>query len=287
MALPPPPSKTPGTPGGISRTTRTFAIAEPAPRGQRIIIYGAGGTGKSTLAALAERVSGPVVFIDCEGTVPVSIKKWKKDLGLSPRVVQGVRSWQDLLDVTGDDQALYEGVQTIVIDSLTEAQSWAIQHVVANVPTESGKIAESIESYGYGKGYRHLLDQMVDLRNNLNAHCGHGRNVIIIAHDVVAKVPNPEGIDFIRYEPNIYQDSGVSVRRYWRDWCDHLLFISKDVSVSKTRDEKHAKASGGVSNTITTQETATAWAKSRGSLDPEYTYDYGDSSVWNAVFNNQ
>lgn len=285
MALPPPPSKAPGAPGGATRATRTFAIATPSQRGQRIIIYGAGGTGKSTLAALAERKAGPVVFIDCEGAVSVSARKWRDDLGISPRVVQGVETWADLLDVTSDGQALYDGVKTVVVDSLTEAQSWAIKHVVSTVPTESGKTAESIESYGYGKGYRHLLDQMVDLRNNLNAHCGHGRNVIIVAHDVIAKVPNPDGIDFIRYEPNLYQDSGVSVRRYWRDWCDHLFFISKDVSATKTRDEKHAKAQGGRSRTISTEETATAWAKSRGSLEPQYVYDYGDSSIWDAVFN--
>jgi hypothetical protein len=283
MGMPPTATSRPGASVPSRTPTKTFSIGPPVPRGQKIGIYGAGGTGKTTLAALIEHTAGPVGFVDIEDSLGILMPRLN-ELGLSPQSVQGIQTWGELLTVTDGDSDIFAGVNTIAIDTMTEAETMAINHVVETVPMEKGEHVTSIESYGYGKGYRYLQDTFYDLRNELNVHVAKGRNVIVLMHDSVASVPNPEGADWIRYEPRLYQDKSVSIRRFIKEWCDHLLYIGYDVEAKKGSKEKHGKATGSGSRTIYPTETATCWAKSRSLSDP-IPYDYGDDALWRALFN--
>ena len=262
-----------------------FILGPPVKRGEKIIIYGPGGIGKTLLACLIERTTGPVGFIDLDDSLGV-LEGPLVECGLSPLSITGIKDWGALTGAL--ESNAFDGVSNVVVYTATAAQDMAIIEAVRRNPkTEGGMDASSIESYGYGKGYRYLQDTWLDLKYALTEHSARGRNTILIAHDFVSKVPNPDGPDYIRYEPALHQDSAISIRRLMRDWADHMFYIGYDVSVDAAdprRGKKHGKASGSGTRTIYPVETATCMAKSRR-LSESIPYEYGDDALWRALFN--
>src|SRR5690606_41783294 len=53
------------------------------------------------------------------------------------------------------------------------------------------KVKGGVEGYGFGKGYTHVYDTFLHLLAELDRHVREGRNVIGIAHECTANVPNP------------------------------------------------------------------------------------------------
>jgi hypothetical protein len=120
----------------------------------------------------------------------------------------------------------------VVLDDLTKAEELCSKWVVDNVKTEKGHEAKGIEGYGFGKGFTHLYEAFLPLLGDLDAHVRAGRQVVCVAHECTANVPNPHGEDWIRYEPRLQSPpSGKnSVRHRVKEWADHLIFIGYDVA---------------------------------------------------------
>ena len=70
---------------------KRVAFGTIQPQGHRIVLYGPGGIGKTTLAAAAP---GPVAFIDLDESMPVLRSQLPSDLDI--RLVTGVGNWTDL-----------------------------------------------------------------------------------------------------------------------------------------------------------------------------------------------
>lgn len=257
-----------------------YNIGSPTPRGELIGLYGAGGCGKTKLAALSERVLGSTVFIDLDDSLGVLYPKLQ-ECGLSPQRVSGIKKWSDMIGLL-DSRAL-DPFKTVVIDTASEAENMAMDHVVETIQCENGQSATSIESYGYGKGYRFLHDTFRELISSMREHAQLGRNMIIVMHDTTATVPNAEGADYLRHEPKLYADKSVSLRTLMQNSLDHLLYVGYDVEAKKGAREKHGKASGSGTRTIYPVETATCIAKSRR-LDDPIPYIDGDDALWRALF---
>lgn len=219
--------------------------------GHRVVLYGPGGIGKTTLAAQAP---GPVVFIDLDDSLG--------RLGIEAQAVQGVDTWQALRDALHAPG--WDGVRTIVIDSATKAEELAIAHTLASVPHEKGHYVKSVEDYGYGKGYGFVFDAFLPLLADLDAHCRQGRNVVLICHDCATTCPNPMGEDWLRWEPRLQSpNSGkASIRLRVREWADHLLWYGYDVAV------KDGKGMGSGTRTIYPTELPHCMAKSRTLQEP-------------------
>src|SRR5271157_2023629 len=145
--------------------------------GEKIIIVGKTGMGKSTLASLAPRP----VFIGFD------------DGG---RKLRHPVTGEHLLQITKEDdlpvstflelrQALAQipgmDIDTLVIDTVTVSEAIAEQYVLATVPTDGGKIAANMESYGWGKGYKHLYDAMRLLLVDFDRIITAGKNIILVA----------------------------------------------------------------------------------------------------------
>ncbi len=220
----------------------------PEAVGHRILLYGPGGIGKTTLATSAP---GKVAIFDLDE----SLGRLKSQLTSEPLMVP-VNSWSDLRAALQSDG--WEGVSTIVIDSITKAEELAVAHTLATV-TADGKRVNSIESYGYGKGFGFVFDTFLTLLGDLDRHCRAGRNVILVAHDCTTSVPNPAGEDWLRYEPRLQSPSSgkASIRLRIREWADHVLFIGYDV----VSDDGKGKGSG--TRTLYTAELPHCMAKSR------------------------
>jgi len=226
----------------------------PQGAGHRVVIYGPGGVGKTTLACMAP---GPVAVFDLEDSLPVLRGQLPEEFQGRLNRVGSVFDWQtmrDMLHMPGWDE-----IKTIVIDSATRAEEWAVEHTLATVPHEKGQRVSRIEDYGFGKGYSHVYDTFLTLLGDLDHHTRAGRNVVLICHDCTASVPNPDGEDWIRYEPRLQSPASgkSSIRLRVREWADHVLFVGYDVSVT------NGKGKGNGTRTIFPVELPHCMAKSR------------------------
>jgi len=244
----------------ISSAGRFAVSSVVAPRGERVMIYGPGGIGKSTLAALAPGA----VFLDLEDSTT----------HFTAQRVSNLETWADLRACLQSDAL--NPYQTIVIDSITRAEEWAVAHTLATVPHEKGNKVTNLESYGFGKGVGHVYDVFGLILPDLDRHIRAGRNVILIAHECVADVPNPSGEDFLRYEPHLQapKSGKASIRERVFQWVDHALFVAYDVV---TKDKKGL---GGGTRTIWPVERPDHRAKSRSIAEPLAYESAADGAIW-------
>lgn len=246
----------------VLKPPSAFTIGPPPTRGKRVGVFGTGGIGKTSLAA---RAPGRVAFFDLDESIHA--------LGVEVPVVSGVETWQQLRDALASPTL--KEVDTIVIDSMTRAEELAVAHTLATVPTEKGALPKSIEGYGYGKGYQHVFDTFLPLLGDLDTHARAGRTVVLIMHDCMSAVPNPQGDDYIRYEPRLQNPTSgkASIRLRVKEWLDHLVFIGFDIDV------KDNKARGSGTRTIYPVEMPHCMAKSRSLRDP-FEYVDGSNDLW-------
>jgi len=231
---------------------------------QRVLLYGPGGIGKSTLAALAPNP----VFLDIEGGT--------RELDV-PRV-EGIRDFADLRACL--QSSALDDYGTVIIDSATKAEELAIAHTIATVPHEKPGIKiTSLENYGFGKGLSHAYDTFLHLLSDLDSQIRRGRHVVLIAHECIADVPNPSGEDFIRFEPHLQSPKSgkASIRNRVVQWCDHVVFIGYDVA------SVDGKGKGAGGRTIYTSEMPDHIAKSRRVAIDQAFESPTDGSLWAAI----
>jgi len=232
----------------------------------RVLIYGPGGVGKSSLAAAAPGV----IFADLErGSEDFDVER-----------VKGIETWGDLrLWLQSGD---FDGINSIAIDSITKAEELCAQHVIANVPHEKGGVViRSIEDYGWGKGFCHIAEEWRRLLFDLERHYHQGRNIVLIAHDQDGKAPNPDGEDFLRHQPRLQNTERASVLKATTEWCDHVLYIGYDASV------KDGKAKGSGTRAIYCSGTPTVIAKTRSLPGDPIPYPKGDTTLWQILTVNK
>ena len=246
--LPPPPSKT------QPATKIQFGKVAKNKSGHRVVIFGPGGIGKTTLACLAK---GKTVAIDADESLEKLAPQLAQVGADIPEVIPGVTDFKSMraaLQSSG-----WDGVQNIVFDTVTRIEQWCSDYTIATVPHEKGKKITRIEDYGFGKGLQHIFDTYLLFLADLDRHVRAGRNVFLIAHECVSNVPNPNGEDWIRWEPRLQNpNSGkASIRLFTKEWSDHVLFFGYDVIA------KDGKGQGYGSRTIYTAEKPFCMAKSR------------------------
>ena len=238
----------------VNQTTKKVVFGSiEQPKGQRVLLYGTGGIGKTTLACQAP---GPVAFIDADESLSI-LRGQLKEQNIKLPYPVNCSDWKSAREAVQSDG--WDSIKTIVIDTATKLEELAVAHTLQTVKKEGGTMASSVEDYGYGKGYSFVFDTFLTILGDLDRHVRAGRNVILIAHDCTSNVPNPNGEDWIRYEPRLQSpNSGkASIRHRLKEWCDHVLFLGYDVAV----DDGKAKGSG--TRTLYTAERPTFMAKSR------------------------
>jgi hypothetical protein len=178
-----------------------------------------------------------------------------------------IRDWDTLQKVVRAP-GLMDGYETLVVDTLTKAETFAVKAILK----KHGK--ESLADIPYGKGAVYLWETMKVFIDDLWALHTQGKNVVLVMHDVIGKAPNPNGEDFIRYEVRL---QSKEAKEYVRNDLDVLAHVFRDTAVS---DEGKAKGNGSVS--ITTTETPTRQAKSRYMI-PTMGFDKGSRKFWDTL----
>lgn len=221
----------------------------PVERAQRLLVYGPEGIGKSTMASL---MPDPV-FVDVEdGTNHLYVRRFPTP-----------SSWTLLMD---ECRAVAEdpvGIGTLVIDSVDAAERLCQVGVCAKAKKES------IESWGYGKGYVIAAEEFQNLLRVLDRCIDSGVNVCLIAHSQMRKFERPdEAGAYDRFEVKLNKHVASKVK----EWADAVLFLDYETFVSVDEQGK-GKATGG-KRVIRTSHNVSWDAKNRWDLPEKIPLDH-------------
>jgi len=199
--------------------------------GEKVIIYGESGMGKSTLSAMAPT---PVFIGLDDGGRKLLHPKTGKPL----KFVQGIEGYGDVRAALQQPD-LFDDYETVVIDTATELQDIAIPWMLDNISGPKGSTAKNIVDYGYNKGWSHLYDVMKYILNDCDTLIKRGKNVIIVCQSYPIKVANPGGDDFLCEAPHLYAGT-PSIEALYRSWADHILRIA--YIDTRVKDKKASSA---------------------------------------------
>lgn len=272
--LPPKPTKS----GQTSSKGFTIESWDGSISGEKVILYGETGMGKTTLASMAPN---PVFIGLDDGGRKLKNPKTGEQL----RHIPNINTFEDVRAALG--ACLTLDCDTVIIDTGTILESWAERYVLRTVSGPQNSRPANMESYGYGKGYKHLYDAMrlplLDCDKLIEA----GKNVIIICQSVNNKIANPGGEDFLCNEPRLYHSRQYSVLLLWCEWADHILRIDYSGTWVKKSDKQAAfgKATGDTTRVVQTKDEVYFKAKSRTLEEPLISFSTkDDDSLWVMMF---
>ena len=218
-------------------------------RAQKVVIYGAEGIGKSSLAACFP----DPLFIDTEGgTAQMDVRRIDKP-----------QSWEELLAIVQEVAATPSVCKSLILDTA----DWAEQLIVSFLCTKYKQ--NSIESFGYGKGYTYLAEEFTKLLNAFDRVITADIHVVITAHAKMRKFEQPDEMGaYDRWEMKLSKQ----VAPLLKEWCDLLLFCNYQTFVV-TSENNTQKAQGGKRVMYTSHHPA--WdAKNRVHLPEVLELDY-------------
>jgi energy-coupling factor transporter ATP-binding protein EcfA2 len=275
MAIPKPTLKK-KSPPPIPQEQKKFTVESwNTHEGERIIVYGDTGIGKTTLTSTA----GKTVFIPLdEGggkiTHPIT--------GESLKRIPNIKSFSDVREAL-QSYPLFDDYDTIVIDNVTLLQDLAEQHVVATIPTDSNIKVNNILGYGYNKGYKHLYNTMKLILTDCDELVRRGKNVILIAQSAIHNVPNPQGEDFIRAGLRLHVDKVWNIESLYCEWADHILRVDYHNAFIKRK-----KVTGSTERAVFVQPELYFRAKSRTVKEPVVSFETeADTSIWQFIFGDK
>lgn len=221
------------------------------PKPPKLVIYGAGGVGKSTLAA---KFPAPI-FVQTEdglGTIDTPRFPQSRTLG---EVIEA-------LSLLYNEQHQY---QTVVIDSA----DWLEPLIWADVCAE--KQVKHIDDLGYGKGYAIALDRWTNIIQWLDyLNIYKGMAVVIIAHGDVKTFNDPQQ-PYDRWTLKLHQKAAGKLVEF----SDAVLFGKKHVAVMEKKEgfSKEKKTYSNGTRLLHTEDGGIV-AKNRFNMPTEIPMDF-------------
>lgn len=274
------PGTKPSTKPGTKPTAKTFTIEkwDGSASGEKIIIYGETGRGKTTLSSMAP----DAVFI---GLDDGGRKLKHPQTGELLRHIPNISTFEDVRAAL--NACLILDCKTVVIDTGTILESLAEAYVLRTINGPRDSKCSNLEGFGYGKGYKHLYDAMRMPLLDCDRLIEAGKNVIVICQSVNNKIANPAGDDFLRDEPRLYHSRLYSVLLLWCEWADHIFRIDYQGTWVKkaNKDAAFGKVTGDVTRVVQAKEEVHYRAKSRTLDAPVISFTTkDDDSLWVMLF---
>jgi hypothetical protein len=276
--MPPHAPSIPRAPTAVKQPAKTFTVAPWIGEGQgeKIILYAPSGMGKTTLASA---VPDPVyIGVDDGGRKITNPKTGKPVLH-----VPGIETFSDVRAAL--QSSVFDTHASVVVDTVTMLQHWALPYMFATIPHEKGHTVRSIEGYGYGKGYRHLFDLMHAVLADCDRLVRQGKNIILVAQEAAVAETNTAGDNYLKSGPNLHHSDKASVRKDYIEWADHVFRIGWEGAA--VEDRKITPVKGRV---VSVHPDATFEAKSR-TLGADYAVvsfaTPQDDSIWQLLFGGE
>lgn len=188
---------------------------------KKVVIYGAEGIGKSTLAS---QFPDPV-FIDTEGST--------KELDVARYPTPS--SWSDIFDYVEDFAQEMPG-KTLVIDTADWTEQLCSKYVCKSLRVNG------IEDVGYGKGYTYMKEEFAKLLKQCSALVDRGVNVVFTAHAQMRKFEQPDEMGaYDRWEMKLSKQCSPLLK----EWADIVLFCNYKTNLITDQNTKSKKATGG------------------------------------------
>ena len=218
-------------------------------RAQKVVIYGSEGIGKSSLAA---RFPDPLIIDTEGGTAHMDVRR-----------IDRPENWEELLAIVQEVAATPDVCKTLVLDTADWAEQLVTEYLCAKYKQNS------IESFGYGKGYTYLSEEFARLLALFDTVIAANIHVVITAHAKMRKFEQPDEMGaYDRWEMKLSKQVAPLVK----EWCDILLFCNYQTYVVTSANNTQ-KAQGGKRVMYTSHHPA--WdAKSRVELPPVLDLDY-------------
>ena len=208
----------------------------------KALVYGVEGVGKSTLGA---GLPDPLFICAESGTEQLDVARLPEP-----------RSWSEVLQALDELAQPGHGYRSVVVDTV----DW-LEPLLWDEMCKRNKWA-SIESPGYGKGYVEALGEWRGLLRRLDTVRGSGIHVLLLAHATVRRVSPPDLEAYDRYSLKVNEKAAALVR----EWADAVLFAQYEVSTSKGKQDRVAKAYSTGERVLRTVYSASWDAKNRWGL---------------------
>jgi len=212
----------------------------------RIVVYGVQGIGKSTFAA---RSPDPVFICTEDGLGNIDTTSFP--------VADSFSAVMDQLGVLYQEKHSFK---TLVIDSL----DWLEPLIWASTCKKHNK--ETIEDFGYGKGYMMALDDWKLFLDGVNAlRNDKGMAVVMLAHEQIRRFDSPEVEPYDRYEIKLHKSASALIQ----EWADATLFANYKTMISKADvgfNKKVNRGTGTGERLLHTNEMPAYRAKNRYGL---------------------
>jgi hypothetical protein len=224
----------------MSLTPRPFVFGDwdADNEGEKTIIYAPPGFGKSTLAMM---MPNPVFLGLDDGA-----RKLRHPVtGARPKVITDpetghvVNTWEAVRNVLAQPD-LFDGFDSLVIDTGTRLEELCTAWVMENIPGPDGRVQE-LEEYGWGKGYRHVFDNMQHPLAAMDELVRRGKNITILCHQMLE---NMDSGDYRRTAPELQVRNNANVNNRWCGWCDNVFKIDH-CGVGIDKKKRKAVSTGG------------------------------------------
>lgn len=224
-------------------------------KGLKVVLYGAEGVGKSSLAA---RFPNPV-FIDTEGSTD----------GMDVRRMQKPTSWQMLRDMVTFIKNGGAPCSTLIIDTF----DWAEQLCIDALCAAHSK--KGIEDFGYGNGYVYEREEIARFLTQLEELTAGGINCVITCHAATRKYELPEEMgQYDRWELKLGKKTGSQISPLVKEWADMVLFLNYKTHVYATDDKGKKHKAAGKDRVMYTSHHPCWDAKNRQGLPDELPLAY-------------
>lgn len=221
------------------------------PCGQKVVIYGVEGIGKTTLAA---QFPG-AVFIDTEGSTR----------NFDVARFEAPTSWEMLKAEAQYPIDHPDEIGTLVIDTA----DWAEKLCQRSICLANSKA--SIEGWDYGKGYTMSAEEFGRLLDILDRVISAGVHVVITAHATIRKVESPtEFGSYDKYELKCSRQ----VSPMLKEWADMVLFCNYKMMIVTEKGKRSGRAQGG-QRMMYANHCPAYDAKNRHGLPDELPMDFG------------
>ncbi len=153
-------------------------------------------------------------------------------------------SYGEVIEAIGELYGTPHDFKTVVIDSVTELERMVFSETCRR-GDDRGNAKNSIEDFGYGKGYVYAQRVWSELLEALNILRSERRMaIVLIAHSKIATVNDPDTVSYDQYQIDLHKQSVGMIERE----MDTILFLRSPVTIKKEDqgfNKERTRAEGG------------------------------------------